>query len=398
MRKSFYVLTALAGAGLYAGEELVKIHIATKFGTGGDTGLCAAAEGFSCSDVARHALSSIAGLPIAALGEAFYLTLLLSVFLIRFLPKGKLPGIADSLLVASTLGVLYSVFLGVASKVLIGKLCPWCMVLYAINLGVALTLFFGHPEGDGKGAFKRALALPGRAGFWAVAGLMALSTLGAQAAYAHRAEKAHQTYLLRKAAQARKPAAQVQVAPGNVESRGPADAPVTIIEFSDFECPYCQILAKGLKQAQQEGAGPFKYHFRHWPMDDACNPHIKGKFHEDACNAAYAAECARQQGRFWEMHDTLFDNRRRLKRPDLQGYAQTLGLDPERFGACLDDPATKTAIQADIAAGRAAGVGGTPMWFINGWLIEGARPPADLIALIEQAAENAKAGKAQPPK
>lgn len=397
MRKSFYVLTALAGAGIYAGEELVKIHIATKFANGGDSGLCAAAEGFSCSDVARHALSSIGSLPIAALGEAFYLTLLLGVLLMRFLPAGKLPRIADSLLLASTLGVLYSVFLGVASKVVIGKLCPWCMVLYAINAGVALTLWFGHPEGDPKGAFKRALSLPSAAGFWAVAGVMALSTLGAQAAYAARAEKVHTQHLAAQAKKARAPAKQIDVAPGQTPARGPADAPVTIVEFSDFECPYCQILAKGLKQAQKDGAGPFKYHFRHWPMDDACNPHIKGKFHVDACRAAYAAECARQQGKFWAMHDTLFENRRKLKRPDLVGYAAKLGLDPERFGACMDDPATKATIQADIAAGRKIGVGGTPMWFINGWLVEGARPPEILVGLIEQAASNAKAGKAKPP-
>ncbi len=396
MRKSFYFLTALSAIGLWLSEKLVKVHIETHYANGTDTGICAAAEGFSCSDVARSALSSVGDLPIAALGEAFYLTVFLIAALLRFAPK-RVPRAADALLAASLLGVAYSVFLGVASKVVIGKLCPLCIGLYGVNLAVAAVLWIGHPEGAAGRALRSVLSLPRTKGFWAVTAVMALATLGAQALYAQRANTAATQYAARKAAQASRPHAKVEVAPGTSPARGAADAPVTIVEFSDFECPYCQILAKGLKAAQAEGAGPFKYHFRHWPMDDACNPYIKNKFHEDACNAAFAAECARAQGKFWEMHDLLFENRKRLKRDDLVGYAARLGLDPEGFGVCLDAPATRAAIVADIEAGRALGVGGTPMWFINGWLIEGARRPADLMALIEQAASNAKAGKEEAP-
>jgi protein-disulfide isomerase len=390
MRKSFYLLTLFAGLGIWISEKLVHVHITTLYANGGDTGLCAAMEGFSCSDVARSGLSQLFGLPIAVLGEAFFLVVLFAAGLLRFKPDA-LRGVWDGLVIASALGVAYSVFLGIASKVVIGKLCPWCIGLYGVNIALLLTTWFSHPEG-GKTALRRVFKLPTTPGFWALAAGMALLTVGAQGLYAQRAQAASAAYRARantlKVAKKR-----VEVDPGDAVGRGPADAAVVIVEYSDFECPYCQILAKGLKEAQAKAPGKFRYYFKHSPMDDACNPNIKRKFHEDACRAAYAAECARKQGKFWPMHDLMFDNRKRLAEDDLVGYAAKLGLDPESFKVCIADRATDIAIKADIAAGKASGVDGTPTWFINGWPIVGARRADDIVALIERAEANAKAGR-----
>jgi protein-disulfide isomerase len=219
----------------------------------------------------------------------------------------------------------------------------------------------------------------------------------AQGLYAHRAEAAAEAYRARRAQAMQAPAKTAEIDVGALPGRGPADAPVVIVEYSDFECPFCQILAKGLKDAQAEKPGLFRYYFKHSPMDQACNPNIKRAFHEDACRAAYAAECARKLGKFWEMHDTMFENNKRLAEKDLLGYAAKQGLDPDAFAACMKDPATDTAIKQDIAEGRANGVDGTPTWFVNGWRVVGARRPADLINLIERAAANAKSGVDQPP-
>lgn len=389
MRTHFYVLIILAVVGFWCGEELVKIHIDTLYANGGDTGICAG-DGFSCSEVARSGYSQLFGLPIAVLGQAYYGVVLLVAGLLRFMPD-RFKGLWDGLVASAALGTAYSIFLGVASKVVIGKLCPFCMGLYAVNLAVLITAWHGHPDG-GKAAFARLFKLPTTTGFWIMVAGMSVFTLGAQGAYAHRAGKAAEAYQARKAAALKAPQQRVEIDVADLPGRGPADAPVVIIEYSDFECPFCRILAKSLKQVQAEHPTLLRYYFKHSPMDDACNPNIRRKFHEDACRAAYAAECARSQGKFWEMHDVMFDNNKRLGEADLVGYASDLGLDPERFKACLHDPATDTAIKRDIAEGKAKGVDGTPTWFINGWRVVGARRPGDMAGIVERAAKNAKDG------
>jgi protein-disulfide isomerase len=108
--------------------------------------------------------------------------------------------------------------------------------------------------------------------------------------------------------------------------------------------------------------------------------------HASACLAAYAAECAGRQGRFWEYHDVLFENGRQLGRDALVGYAERLGLDVRAFDQCLDDPATRARVAADVEAASRAGVNSTPTLFINGRLVEGALERAyyDYAVIIER--------------
>jgi glutaredoxin len=139
--------------------------------------------------------------------------------------------------------------------------------------------------------------------------------------------------------------------------RGPVDAPLTLVEFSDFECPFCA-RATGVDGALLERFGDeLRYVFRHLPLD-----HV----HPHAALAAEAAEAAGAQGRFWEMHDLLFEHQDELELEDLVGYAGRLGLDVELFTRELEEGAHTARVREDIADAEASGARGTPTFFVGG--------------------------------
>ncbi len=164
------------------------------------------------------------------------------------------------------------------------------------------------------------------------------------------------------------PAAKPSVpAPVAYTSRGPANAPVLIEEFSDFQCPFCARSVATIEQVLKNYPKQVKVVFRHFPVAES---------HPNALLAHMASEAAGRQGRFWEMHDLLFANLRRVSRPDLVGYARQLGLDVTAFEAGLKDRALFNRVEADYEEGLTRQVRATPTFFINGRKVEGAIPYA----------------------
>ncbi|MFT3708213.1 MAG: thioredoxin domain-containing protein [Archangium sp.] len=156
-------------------------------------------------------------------------------------------------------------------------------------------------------------------------------------------------------------------------SKGPADAKVTIVEFSDFECPFCGKAEDSVTQVMEKYAGKVRIVFRHFPLS----------FHPNAPKAAEASMCANEQGKFWEMHKVLFANRSALTVEDLKKHAATVGLDATKFNECLDGNKMKSYIEADTKAGGDVGVSGTPAFFINGKLLSGAQPFSEFAKVID---------------
>ncbi|RPH70954.1 MAG: hypothetical protein EHM78_09345 [Myxococcaceae bacterium] len=156
-------------------------------------------------------------------------------------------------------------------------------------------------------------------------------------------------------------------------SRGPKDAPVTIVEFSDFECPYCGAAHDTVEQVMNTYAGKVRLVFRQFPLS----------FHPHAAKAAEASLCAADQGKFWEYHEVLFKNQKKLDPADLKAHATQVGLDPQKFGQCLESGDKKKVVDADQQAGMAAGVNGTPAFFINGIFLNGALPIEEFKKVID---------------
>jgi protein-disulfide isomerase len=154
------------------------------------------------------------------------------------------------------------------------------------------------------------------------------------------------------------------VSAANGSAKGPATAPVQIIEFSDFQCPFCQRAHPTIQQVLDKYGDRVQLVYRHFPLPG----------HPNARPAAEASECAAEQGKFWPYHDKLFASPSQLGNADLKKHAAQLGLDTSKFDACVDSRKYKAQVETDAQAGEQAGVNGTPAFFINGRMLSGAQP------------------------
>ena len=192
-----------------------------------------------------------------------------------------------------------------------------------------------------------------------------------------RIEDARDTYLARLRAAAevsvllRPP--KVEVAFDPARFRGAKDAPILIIEFSDFQCPFCRRSLETLQAVMNKYGGKVAHAYRDFPLDD---------LHPQARKAAEAARCAADQGKFWEFRQLLFDNFGKLDRATFNAHARAVGLAAGAFESCLDSGKYAEAVQKDSEEGQRLGVNGTPAFFINGILLSGAQPASEFEKII----------------
>jgi formate-nitrite transporter family protein len=158
---------------------------------------------------------------------------------------------------------------------------------------------------------------------------------------------------------------------------GPADARVTLVEYGDFECPYCGALHPLVQAARKSFGGNLRFAFRHFPLRSS---------HPHALAAAKAAEAAAEQGKFWEMYDRLYRRQTELTDTDLERHARELGLDVDRFRGSLGDRAHEIRIREDLASASKSGAKGTPSLFINGEFYEGPLEREAIFAALARAA------------
>lgn len=168
---------------------------------------------------------------------------------------------------------------------------------------------------------------------------------------------------------------------GRAPVKGGKKAKVTIVEYSEFQCPFCANAQATLKQIQKIYGDDVQIAFKHFPMP----------FHENASEAASAAEAANEQGKFWQMHDKLFANQQALSRPALETYAKELKLDMVRFRRALDDGKFGAQVDADAQQAQQFGVRGTPSFFVNGTFIRGALPFEAFRVVIDEELKKANA-------
>jgi len=175
---------------------------------------------------------------------------------------------------------------------------------------------------------------------------------------------------------------------GDNPAKGPADAKVTIVEFSDFQCPYCaRFVEETQPQILSNYGDKIRFVFMNFPLS---------QIHENAEKAAEASECANEQGSFWQFHDIMFQNQSALTVDNLKSYAAQLNLDTAKFNECLDSGKMASAVEADMTAAEkaAADAGltrfGTPAFFINGNSLQGAQPYDTFKQVIDAALAEAE--------
>jgi protein-disulfide isomerase len=159
--------------------------------------------------------------------------------------------------------------------------------------------------------------------------------------------------------------------------QGPADAPVTLVQYGDYECPYCGAAYPIIKEVQARMGGRLRFVFRNFPITTS-HPHAE--------QAAEAAEAAASQGKFWPMHDLLYENQKSLREQDLRVYAEQLGLDVELFDKELAEHVHADRVHEDFMSGVRSGVNGTPTFYINGARHDDSYEIQTLLTALERAA------------
>ena len=177
------------------------------------------------------------------------------------------------------------------------------------------------------------------------------------------------------------PAKKVEI--GSAPTRGPKNAPIKVVLFSDFQCPFCGRVEPSITELEKAYPGKVSVTWKNFPLS----------FHNNAKPAAEAALAANEQGKFWQMHDILFKNQQALSAADLEKYAQEIGLNLPKFKAAVDSHKFAAAVEADMKQGSDLGVSGTPAAFVNGQLVSGAQPVEAFKKIVD--AELAKGGKAK---
>jgi len=369
------------------GVYLTLIHLDLEFGGGGLGKICHAVSATGCS-VTGGRFGEIFGLPVSLVGGAAALTCFVLALVGVFRYRRERDGLRDVLYGSAMIAVLSSAVMGILSTVE-QAFCPFCVVWYGLNLAmlVAAWAIAQRPLGE---AIKAAAAQLTK-----VAGIVAVAVWGITLAVGYSIYAGHYERILEEElAEARsyvdrlmhKQPVDIEqhglVGPDFASERaGPAGEPIRIIEFSDFQCPYCSRAFTRLEAYKQYSPQPIEFVFVNYPLDSKCNPLIKDELHPNACLAAYAGECARREGVFWDYARTLFHNQQALGRESLVQYADDHGLDTQKFDACLDDPSVASRVFNDIRTGNRLGVTGTPSLLIGGYRVKGVprRPTLDGI-------------------
>lgn len=155
--------------------------------------------------------------------------------------------------------------------------------------------------------------------------------------------------------------------------KGPENAPITLVEFADFQCPYCYQALPKIEEILEAYKGKVKFVYKHFPLP----------FHNQAMNAAIAAECSGKQGKYWEMHDAIFEKYASLSDDLYPKLAQNLKLDATQFASCLKDSEVKNKVQKELSYGSEIGVAGTPSFYVNGVQMSGGLSLAEFKSLAE---------------
>ena len=403
--------------GLAAAVYLTRLHLHLFYGSGVTDSLCDFGGGLSCSDVNASEYSSVLGIPNALLAIPTYL-------LMGWLGWRAWRDDKESLSLLFGLGLLsvgYSAYLAVISKFVIGAWCLFCIAMYLTNISVLVLAWWGGRQESAGVVVRRGVQAltqvrtpitTGAAVFFVTFAVSWVVYSGAKSSLTEE----QIAEVLDNPGDSETRSNQVAVPPPTVGQRapmgdpaggqmrpvrlaqerfeidipktaptlGPASAKVTIIEMSDFQCPFCKRLSGTLHQLHEEYPNDVRIVFLNFPMQQACNEvQLAKSMHPQACSAAMMGVCAEQKGQFWPVHDQLFARQSKLGNKEFGQIGKRVGLDLRELDTCLKDPATLERVKADTALGNIAGITGTPALLINGRRMLGAQPIEVLRAVID---------------
>lgn len=401
-RSRLLVVAVLATVALGLSALLLLQHHGEPLARGAVEQACGPAGQSGCDAVARSGWSTVAGWPLAALGIVFYGGLAALALLGATSDDQTRLDVGTAAFLAVALSLAVDLVLLGVQAVSIRAFCTLCVATYVVG-GMALAVLWTAPRQPsrlaGLGAGQGRLVATGTAlttiallgGAWSADAALAArarsrgdAILGSPAAGGasgdarsaeERAQRLQETLDdPRKLEQyfADKALREFDAPPKTLRldatpAKGPADAPLKVVEYSDFLCPFCRSLAAAFSGYLPQSGGRVSIHYKNYPLETACNPRLHSTVHPGACLLALGAICAHEQGKFWPYHDRVFaEPPSAPKVPDVVKIAGLAGLDTAAFGTCLESATAREKLAAEIAEAQAVGVSATPTVFING--------------------------------
>ena len=400
-KRSGWFVIILAAAGLGICLYLYSLHVALLMGEIKSGPLCGADGGLGCQSVASSPYSSMMGLPLATWGAVFYSALvLLGIGVVIFWRDCGRVYLRWVLCLAG-LGLAIDLYLAYVMVFRIQAVCWPCISTYVINFVIILmvaksvwkepkpraplrAIFPGAKDAQGIDLYYRNAIkglLIGGILFASVVGVAGSQFISKSLTGDDRERLAQlKTYL------AKQPIMAVKA--DNRPEMGSGDGPVTVVEFSDFLCPFCAKAAKYLKLAESGNHDTTRFVFRHYPLDTSCNRNLRSDVHPGACLLAEGSVCADEQNKFWEYHDIAFETKGNISQPVVMDIASNIGLDLSAFKGCLNSGRGLKVVREDIKAAIQAGVTSTPTLFINGRGLRGVPKPWMLNEILQYSKEN----------
>ena len=355
-----------------------------------EVSFCSINEKINCDIINASSYSELFDIPVATWGLMFYFTALMFVAFIRF-TKTPRDRVLSFIWILSILGVLWNIRMAYVSIAALGAICLTCVAQYIASLLLALALTFSSSS-KLKERMKLVLSRKILSLAMTTAIIFIIGYVFALSAVKSAVPAISQEDI-RDAVNAHFRQSLYDIKPEDIENAptwGNPDAKVAIVEFSDFQCPFCKVAAFSLRPYLYEFRDRIKFVYMNYPLDNSCNKYLNHPMHANACLAAKASICAQEKGKFWEYHDDIFRNQQKISRELLVNLAVERGIDKEWMESCLEDPVTLDKIKADIEVAHHIYLSGTPSVFINQRALRLWRFPEALRALIREELKRAK--------
>jgi protein-disulfide isomerase/uncharacterized membrane protein len=385
---------------------------------------CGDGAASGCQTIAESSWSKLGGLPLAAVGLGFYLVVASLLALAASLPDGARKAVAAVAVVLLAAGLGADVVLACVQAFVVKTFCLFCTLTYVLNLGALAALW---PARRALATAREALGgTPGRtvstaAALLAVASIALVGVaeaglrararvrqgqlLGApapaaavdeHAGHSHAAEASApalppgaspdqwraeaqrlqgilddphrlEQYFNERAARQYSEARVEALSLANVPAKGAEGAPVQVVEYSDFLCPFCRNLAGAFQGFLPQSGNRLRIFYKNYPLDQTCNPYMRRTAHAGACTLALGAICAQEQGKFWEYHDRVFGTSpENAQVEDVVKLGSAVGLDGAAFRTCVQSKGARDRLAAEIEEAHRVGVEATPTLFVNG--------------------------------
>lgn len=345
-------------------------------GTSGFKSFCNVSETMNCDLVAASPYAELLGLPLSSFAAGWFLALFFVSLLAhnRFWRRESL----RASLGISIVGNLISLFYLFVMVFKVKTYCLLCMGLDGINLLALILVLTLKPEGfsEHKPDIQKWKVLFGGILGSLVIGMLLLKVLDSYSIQKSDVEELANSVL-------NTPPLAIQI-DDTYPSFGPKTAPITIVEFSDFQCPFCRIGAFAVHSVQNRYPENVRVIFKNFPLDQACNPQVQQSAHPYACEAAKIAYCANKQGKFKQVYEQFFDLQSTFAPGRQLEIAKSQGVDANQIQGCMDSEETRMAISKDIHEAVTLGVKSTPTFFVNGHKMLGAYPPVAWSRIIDQ--------------